>query len=278
LLLPAADKGYVFVVPWQRALLVGTTQTTSGDGCDNPVPSAAEISYLLETINQYKRSGLRVTSSDVACAWSGLHVLPTEENGAPALFRGPNGVITGFGGHLTDFQKMADLAVHLLAKKIGPPSDPLYVSQTQTSGPAMLGGFVGKNDYLTATAAISARARKLGIEPAGLEHLLSNYGKDALIVLDMIEQDPALGERICPDFPPLMAEVVHCVENEMAISLEDVLCRRLRLGFLHREQCLAAAPRVAKMMQTLCGWDSLRLKGELSALARNLASQLALVS
>jgi glycerol-3-phosphate dehydrogenase len=72
-----------------------------------------------------------------------------------------------------------------------------------------------------------------------------------------------------------MAEVVYIIENEMAVSLEDVLCRRIRLGFLHREQCLDAAPRVAKMMQEKCGWDSMRLRGELSNLARRLASQLA---
>jgi glycerol-3-phosphate dehydrogenase len=107
---------------------------------------------------------------------------------------------------------------------------------------------------------------------------LANYGKDAQIVLDLIEKNPALNERICPDFPPLLAEVVHCVENEMAISLEDVICRRIRLGFLHREQCLAAAPKVGKLMQELCGWDSQRLRSELSALARNLASQLANVT
>jgi glycerol-3-phosphate dehydrogenase len=279
LLLPTDGNRYVFVVPWQRALLVGTTQTAYEGEPDNPVPTAAEIAYLLDTINRYKRSGRRVSRSDVACAWAGLNIISSENYEGPQLFRGANGVITGFGGHLTDIQKMADLAVHFLTKKIGPGKSHAMAGQTKAvSSASMLGGFEDKEDYLTTTAEISARARKLGVEPASLDHLLSNYGKDALLVLDLIEQNPASGERICPDFPPLMAEVVHCVESEMAISLEDVLCRRIRLGFLHREQCLAAAPRVARMMQELCGWDSLRLKGELSALARNLASQLAPVS
>jgi glycerol-3-phosphate dehydrogenase len=278
LLLPAAGNRYVFVVPWQRSLLVGTTATVFEDGPENPVPSSQEIAFLLDTINKYKQSGQRVSGADVACAWAGLNIISTEKNGGPSLFRGVNGVITGYGGHLTDFQKMAELAVHFLTKKIGPAENHAGTEPSKRTGSVMLGGFKDKEDYLITTAEIASRARKIGIEPAGLDHLVSNYGKDALLILDMIEQNPALNERICPDFPHLMAEVVHCVENEMAMSLEDVLCRRIRLGFLHREQCLAAAPRVARMMQELYGWDSLRLRSELSALARNLASQLAAVS
>jgi glycerol-3-phosphate dehydrogenase len=279
LLLPAPGNRYVFVVPWQRVLLVGTTATTYEGDPEDPLPTSGEIAYLLDTINKYKRSGRAVSRADVACAWAGLNIIPSENNETPSLFRGPAGVITGFGGHLTDIQKMADLAVHLLSKKIGVGENSVLIGEPQKAGsPAMLGGFDDKEDYLVTTAEIAARSRKLGLEPAALDHLLSTYGKDALLILDKIEQNPALNEKICPDFPPLMAEIVHCVENEMALSLEDVLCRRIRLGFMHREQCLAAAPKVAKMMQELCGWDLHRFKIELSSLARNLASQLASVS
>jgi len=273
LLLPAEGNRFVFVVPWQRALLVGTTVSHFEGSPDTPVPTSQEITFLLDTINRYKRSGRSITGGDVACAWAGLNMVSSENNETFSLFRAANGVITGFGGHLTDIQKMSELAVHWITKKLGTTEASNAVRKKQ-----MLGGFDDKQDFLTTTAEIAARARKLGLEPATLDHLISNYGKDALKVLDLIEERPALNERICADFPQLMAEVVHCVENEMAVSLEDVLCRRIRLGFLHREQCLDAAPRVAKMMQELCSWDSLRLKGELSNLARNLASQLAPVS
>jgi glycerol-3-phosphate dehydrogenase len=279
LLLPAPNNRFVFVMPWERALLVGTTTTAYEGFPEDALPTTEEISFLLETINSYNRGGRGVSREDVACAWAGLNIVPTQNNETPALFRGPAGLITGYGGHIGDFQKMAELAVHILTKKIGQGENAITFGQPQkTAQPAMLGGFQDRADYLATISEISSRARSLGLEPASIDHLLSNYGKDALIVLDLAESNPALVERICPDFPPIMAEVTHCVENEMAISLEDVLCRRIRLGFLHREQCLAAAPRVGKLMQELCGWDSPRLRSELSALARNLASQLAPVS
>ena len=84
---------------------------------------------------------------------------------------------------------------------------------------------------------------KLSLDPATVDHLTSTYGKDALSILDLIEQESDLKERICPEFPPLMAEIIHCVNNEMTISLEDFLARRIRLAMLQHKLCLEAAPK-----------------------------------
>ena len=71
-----------------------------------------------------------------------------------------------------------------------------------------------------------------------------------------------------------MAEIIYCVENEMTISLEDFLSRRIRLSALHHKQCLEAAPKVALVMQSLLGWDNNRLDAELQALSTSLNEQL----
>ncbi|MBU6451309.1 MAG: FAD-dependent oxidoreductase [Cyanobacteria bacterium REEB67] len=274
LLLPMPNNRFVFVVPWQRALLVGTTAIAHDQGPENPLPTVIEIDYLLNAVNQYTRFDRKVTTAVIACAWAGLTIATSGSE--PSVYRAANAVITAYGGHLANYDRVAREAVRLVLYQLnGKNSDGSAGKSERGEAAIMLGGFENKQDYLTTTAQISARARKLGLDPASLDHITTNYGKDALIILDRIEANPALHERICPDFPPLMAEIFYIVENEMAVSLEDVLCRRIRVGFLHREQCLDAAPRVAKLMQELCGWDSLRLKGELSALARNLASQLA---
>ncbi len=138
----------------------------------------------------------------------------------------------------------------------------------------MLGGWLDKEDYLTSTALISSRARKLSLDPATIDHLTSTYGKDALSVLDLVEADSDLKERICPEFPPLMAEIIHCVQSEMAISLEDFLARRIRLAMLQHKLCLEAAPKVALKMQSLLQWDENRLDAELQALSTSLNDQL----
>ncbi|MFA6556961.1 MAG: glycerol-3-phosphate dehydrogenase C-terminal domain-containing protein, partial [Candidatus Obscuribacterales bacterium] len=139
----------------------------------------------------------------------------------------------------------------------------------------MLGGWSDKTDFLNTTAQISAQARKLSLDPATIDHLIATYGKDALKVIALVEQTPALSERICPDFPPIMAEVPYALNNEMAISLEDILSRRIRLGFVHQGQCLEAAPKVAMLIQNLSYWDSQRAALELNQFEKSLLAQLA---
>ena len=134
----------------------------------------------------------------------------------------------------------------------------------------MLGGWKDKDDFLTLTAGIAAKARKLTLEPATIDHLIASYGKAAQLVIDIVERQPLLNERICPDFPPIMAEVAYCVLTEMAVSLEDVLFRRIRLAAVHQIQCRDAAPKVASMMQNLLNWDDARAALELQRLEKTI--------
>jgi glycerol-3-phosphate dehydrogenase len=56
----------------------------------------------------------------------------------------------------------------------------------------------------------------------------------------------------------------------MAVSLQDVLMRRLRLGILHHRQCLDAAGRVAQLMAQGLGWDESRTQMEVASLESEL--------
>jgi glycerol-3-phosphate dehydrogenase len=173
------------------------------------------------------------------------------------------------GGKLTNYRLMAAEVVDKVFKKL--PNVSFQASWTKH---LMLGGWSDKNNFLTLSATILAKGRQAGIEPASLEHLLATYGADAQKIVDIVAQDPSLNKRICPDFPPIMAEIPYCVNCEMVVSLEDLLLRRLRLGILHQRQCLEAAPKVAEMMQQLCKWDKVRLEFELSALQDTLQQHL----
>jgi glycerol-3-phosphate dehydrogenase len=179
------------------------------------------------------------------------------------------GVVSVVGGDLTNYRIIAS---HVLDKLIALAQEnnidvPRLPSRTKRM---MLGGWADKNDFLTQTAAIAAKARKLSIEPATLDHLIASYGKDAQLIVDIVERQPGLNERICPDFPPIMAEVAFCVLNELAVSLEDILFRRMRLGMVHQIQCKQAAPKVASLVQNLLQWDDVRTSLELQALENTL--------
>jgi glycerol-3-phosphate dehydrogenase len=138
----------------------------------------------------------------------------------------------------------------------------------------MLGGWSHKNEYLAEVAAMSASARKVELDPAVIDHLLASYGADASSIVDVVHEHPNLGERICPDYTPIMAEVVFAVQHEMALCLEDIFLRRTRLGILNARQTLDAAPKVALLMQRLLEWDQSRVDAELSSLKGLLAEHL----
>jgi glycerol-3-phosphate dehydrogenase len=292
LFLPVEDGRYIFVVPWQRAIMIGSTASDFSGDLNNPLPERKEIEYLLNCVNRYCGEK-KLSSRDVIAAWSGLRSLVNEpfpasktghngSNGkssedAPAgvhtlegqIVEGKDGMISLFGGQLTNYRLIASRAVDKITEHI--PTDPQAktknISRTKR---IMLGGWSDKNDYLTATASIAAKARKLSIEPATLDHLISSYGKDAQAIIEIVEKQPALNERICQDFPPIMAEIPFCILSEAAVSLQDLLFRRMRLGMLHQIQCKQAAPKVASLMQSLLNWDDSRATLELAALEKTL--------
>lgn len=285
LLLPTDDGRYVFVVPWQRALLVGTTDTAYEGSLDNPLAGEEEIQYLLAAINQYGREDRKLKRSDVIASWAGLRPLVNELSATAEkpkntstlsrehnLFEGKGGIIGMIGGKLTNYRILAEQAVNrALAKLDHKLVESLNPSSTDS---IMLGGWDDKDDYLTTSAEISARARRCSIEPATIDHLIASYGKDALKVIELVEGDSYLNKRVCPDFPPIMAEVVYNVKYEMAQSLEDILYRRMRLGLIHQGQCLTAAPKVARCVQAVLGWDETRTDAELKALTNSLEEHL----
>lgn len=305
LFLPAFDQRYIFVIPWQRALIVGPTDSAYSKDLNSPMADGDEVDYLLNVVNSY--SGERqINRSDVIATWAGLRPLagpadanvmraltstqlvsdtaPTLDNDSSSIqpeaqsintatskisreheiFDGPGAMVCVIGGKLTNYRMIASQVIDHVIKKFTELSFPqTKISRTKR---IMLGGWLDKQDFLTQTAAISTRARKLLLEPATIDHLITNYGRDAQFVLDVLEKDSCLGERICPDFPPILAEIDHCALREMAVSLEDLLSRRIRLTQLHQKQALDAAPKVAKLMQKSLGWDDARISAELAAL------------
>ena len=147
-------------------------------------------------------------------------------------------MIALIGGKLTNYRIMANEVVDKIVPHLS-ENTRASVKQSRTHR-LMLGGWADKSDFLTLTATISAAARKNSLEPATIEHLIASYGKDAMSVVEILEKEPSLSSRICPNYPQIMAEVPFCVLNEMAVSLDDILSRRMRLGIVNQKECLEA--------------------------------------
>ena len=307
LLIPVENGRQISVIPWQRALLIGAHYAAYTGDLNNPLPSKEDVQYLLDGVNNYGVTR-KLTMNDVVAAWSGVrpaakssesnesdnraeaaeeanqssaqgttsgNVQGNKKQGSKReikehrIIDGPIGIVGLIGGKLSNYrlisEEVMDRAIkNASERKLSLPDLP---SRTKRM---MLGGWKDKDDFLTLTAGIAAKARKLSLEPATLDHLIASYGKDAQLVVDIVEKQPVLSERICPDFPPIMAEVAYCVLTEMAVSLEDVLFRRIRLAAVHQIQCRDAAAKVAGLMQNLLNWDDARAALELQTLEKTI--------
>lgn len=265
LCLPEGEN-LILVVPWQHALLVGRSigqseQSSAGGG------DADEIDYLLHVVNQYTQTH-QLNRSDTIGRLTGLK--PAWKNrrsnadSPPVVYAGPCGMINVVCHDLSDFMLAANdvlrqVTMHLKETQAKPVSE------------RSVFGFKSKQEFLTVSTEVSTLGRRLSLDPATIDHLLANYGADALVIMAMIERDGSLAERLLPDYTPIGAEIIFSVQHEMAGCLQDFLIRRTRLGIINRKQTLQAAPRVAGIMQQLLDWDKKRLDAELSGLEQALA-------
>ncbi len=102
---------------------------------------------------------------------------------------------------------------------------------------------------------------------------LSIYGPYRSEVQALIDGDPALGERVCEHNDELLAQVAYAVEREHAVTLADVLLRRIPAGW-SRCHALDGAERVARVMAQRLGWDDARAACEVAAYEHELRETL----
>ena len=102
-------------------------------------------------------------------------------------------------------------------------------------------------------------------------HLIETYGSDAAWIVGCAEGNSALGERIVPGLPYLMAEVAYAVQHEMALTLADVLIRRTHVIYEVRDGGLPRAPAVADLMAERLGWDEAETARQVADYERQVA-------
>ncbi len=264
------DKRSVFVVPWGESAYIGTTDTDYDGPLDDPQCTPDDIAYLLEAINRSTEANL--TAADVTGTWAGLRPLAADDAGSRTADLSRRHridvdglLVTVTGGKLTTYRKMASDTVDAVGRLVDDDT-PWFLRRSRTAG-LPIRGAEGLDDV---TDELSARADL----PAGLaDHLLGRYGADAAVVVALIDNEPALGERLDPRLPSIAAEVVYAARYEMVNTLDDVLSRRLRSRLRHAGAAGAIAPHVSELVGAELGWDAGRRADEVETLRRSLVRE-----
>ena len=125
------DGRAVFVMPWKRAIMIGTTENHYQGDPARVEPLAAEISYLLEIYNFYFNNAL--TNRDVIEAFAGLRVLPggsgeafNKSRDTMFLEDDPEHprLLSIYGGKLTSYRAAAEKVLASIAKTL-PATSPV---------------------------------------------------------------------------------------------------------------------------------------------------------
>jgi glycerol-3-phosphate dehydrogenase len=115
IMVPKTDDGRViFVIPWQRHTLVGTTDTPIDHPVMEPAAQTQEIDFLLETSGRYLT--IKPTRKDVLSVYVGIRPLVKGDSSSRtaslsrdhAIRVSPSGLITITGGKWTTVRKMAE--------------------------------------------------------------------------------------------------------------------------------------------------------------------------
>ena len=251
----------LFVIPWGRHWIVGTTDTDWNLDKAHPAATRTDIDYLLEQVNRVLATPL--THEDVEGVYAGLRpLLAGESESTSKLSRehvvthSAPGLVVVAGGKYTTYRVMAkdavDEAVMAMAGTIAP-------STTET---IPLLGAVG---YSAIWNQRQALARSAGLHVARVEHLLKRYGALTLELLELCQERPELREPLEGAEDYLRAEVTYAASHEGALHLDDVLARRTRISIEVWDRGVAAAEPAARLMAQELGWDDDQVRREVEA-------------
>jgi glycerol-3-phosphate dehydrogenase len=263
------ETNVLFVLPWGRHWIIGTTDTDWDLDLAHPAASRSDIDYLLDHVNAMLSAPL--THRDIEGVYVGLRPLIAGASAATsklsrrhAVARPMPGLVVVAGGKLTIYRVMAADAVDAAANGLGRSVPPSCTDVTP------LVGAVGYQAMFNTRERISART---GLPVARIEHLLGRYGSRIDEPLGLVAERPELGRPIDGADDYLKVEAVYAASHEGALHLDDVLTRRTRISFETWDRGLAAAEPVARLLAEVLDWDDATVRREVEHYQARVAAE-----
>ena len=264
-LLPSrqGDGRSMFAIPYGDQTILGTTDTAYGGALEDLSLTGPDLEYVLAAGNDV--FGLGLVPDDVLGAWSGVRPL-IREGGSTSmkdvsrrhtLVEGGGGLLTITGGKLTTYRRMARDVVDRIVERDGRRA-PCRTADIPLGG---------TRPVEQVRAEVLPAAATLGLDARVADGLVRQVGDRAHEVLSLVAADPALGQVLSPSAPHIAAEVVHAARAEGAVTLDDVLSRRMRLSLRAKDAGLPAAPLAARLLAAETGRDAAWAAAQVGAYA-----------
>jgi glycerol-3-phosphate dehydrogenase len=256
----AVDGRPIFVLPWNDQILVGTTEVADSGDPGRTVPSSDEINYLVRSVAQLFPKA-KISATSVKHAFAGIRPLPYSPDNRPSAVTrrhilhdhaddGAARMLSVIGGKLTTAASLA----RECARKIG-------LSATEPCTLAV-GPGTALDPMLDDAVLEIARIGAVSEETA--RGMVEWHGKRAADIARMALVSAELRAPICPHTSHVIAEVVEAYRRECAVTLGDVLLRRVpvALGACWSESCSREA---ALRIGAVLGWNEHTMGANLEA-------------
>ena len=142
-------KRILFVLPWGERVIIGTTDTDFHGAPETVDSDAADIAYVLRTVNEFFPA-IALRESDIVSRWAGLRPLIANPDGSPSDISRANQITTpepGWwdiaGGKLTTYRLMAEQAVDQIARHLGGKAAPCRTASDTLLRPDQITPFSG---------------------------------------------------------------------------------------------------------------------------------------
>jgi glycerol-3-phosphate dehydrogenase len=267
------EKSVLFVIPWGRHWIIGTTDTDWELDKAHPAASSSDIDYLLDHVNAVLETPL--TRDDVEGVYAGLRPLLKGESEATsklsrehAVAHTVPGLVVVAGGKYTTYRVMAKDAVDEAVHGLEQVMDRRIPASCTEDVPLL-----GAEGYHALWNQRHLLADLSGLHEVRIEHLLMRYGAMIHEVLALIADDPSLGEPLNGTDDYLRAEVVYAASHEGARHLDDVLTRRTRISIETFHRGTQSAADAAALMQRVLGWSAGQVEREIEHYERRVAAE-----
>ncbi|KLL09972.1 MULTISPECIES: glycerol-3-phosphate dehydrogenase/oxidase [Protofrankia] len=238
---PGERNRYVFALPQPGGhVYVGITDEPVDTVVDVPVPTAAELDFLLGVLSSVLT--VPVGRADVLGAFAGLRPLLAGAAGRTAdlsrrhaVITSSDGMVTVVGGKLTTYRRMAADTV-----------DTLVRAGELDAGPC-------RTRYLPLVGAASWSQLATVAAPP---RLVARYGAEAPAVVAGARGDPGLLAPLCAGVEVTGAELLFALRHEGALDADDLLDRRTRIGLVPADRQAALPTAEALVRQTLTAIDT----------------------
>jgi glycerol-3-phosphate dehydrogenase len=256
----------ISISPWNGMLQVGATAVIQNDDPSLAAPSGEEVGFLLNSVAALFPNQ-RLSSGDIVFTYAGVRPLAYLRDTPlhPALdsmaFRhvlhnhadeGALGMLSIFGGTLSSASSLARKTAHTMGLR------PDRLPGTKVA--------CGEANGMKNTLQQWARAVHIatGIPQQSAGAVAQWHGRHAMCVIQTAMHDPVMRTAIVDGRPQIVAQAVEAVAYEHAVTLGDILLRRVPMALdqdWNEDSTVQAATRIAPALN----WNERRIKNEIEA-------------